>query len=384
MSSEATIAKSAPDAAAAIRVMVVDDSAVIRGLVTSMLEADKQIQVVASCANGAVALQTLLRADPDVVVLDVEMPVMDGITALPKILAARPGTSVIIASTLSQRNAEISLQALALGAADYVPKPAASRLGGNEEFRRELLEKVHLFGGRSRSRRPAARSGVGAPAPSAAAARPLATRPHETPAIVLRRPGILKPQILAIGSSTGGPQALNTVLKNLPTSINVPVVITQHMPPTFTSILAQHVNKASGWPCREAVDGEPITNGTIYVAPGDRHLIFEKKGNGCVAKLSTQPPENFCRPAVDPMLRSLAQVFGARILTVVLTGMGSDGLKGSREVIAQGGTVVAQDEASSVVWGMPGAVATAGLCAAVLPLNGIADYIVNAFTGGRA
>jgi two-component system chemotaxis response regulator CheB len=353
-----------------------------------MLEADSKIKVVASCANGAVALQTLMRADPDVIVLDIEMPVMDGITALPKILEARPGTSVIIASTLSQRNAEISLQALALGAVDYVPKPVASKLGANDEFRREIIDKVHLFGNRSRLRRaakPAGAAGAHAATP-AVVARPVtvAVRHHESPAIVLRRPGILKPQILAIGSSTGGPQALNTVLKNLPASINVPVVITQHMPPTFTSILAQHVNKASGWPCHEAVDGETINSGTIYVAPGDRHLIFEKKGQGCVARLSSQPPENFCRPAVDPMLRSLAAVFGARILMVMLTGMGSDGLKGSREVIAQGGTVVAQDEATSVVWGMPGAVATAGLCSAVLPLNEISEYIVNAFVGGRA
>ncbi len=384
MTSEATIVKSAPDASAVIRVMVVDDSAVIRGLITTMLEADKQIRVVASCANGQVALQTLLRADPDVVILDVEMPVMDGITALPKILETRPGTAVIIASTLSQRNAEISLQALALGAADYVPKPVAARLGSNDEFRRELLEKIHLFGNRARSRRAGARpaSAPGA-VHGAAASRPAAARPP-APAIVLRRPGILKPQILAIGSSTGGPQALNAVLKNLPASINVPVVITQHMPPTFTSILAQHVNKSSGWPCHEAVDGETVTNGTIYVAPGDRHMIFEKKGNACVVRLSSDPPENFCRPAVDPMLRSLAQVYGARILTVMLTGMGSDGLKGSREVVAQGGTVVAQDEASSVVWGMPGAVAAAGLCAAVLPLASISDYLVNTFVGGRA
>jgi two-component system chemotaxis response regulator CheB len=379
MSSEAANSKPTKDLASAIRVMVVDDSAVIRGLITTMLEADPHIQVVASCANGAIALQTVNRSDPDVVILDVEMPVMDGITALPRILEARPGTSIIIASTLSQRNAEISLQALALGAADYVPKPVASRIGSNEEFRRELLDKVRLFGGRSRSRRPARQD---APQSAVAQAKP-ALRPREMPAIVLRRPGLLKPNVLAIGSSTGGPQALNVVLKNMPTSINVPIVITQHMPPTFTSILAQHVAKASGWPCHEAIEGEILAPGTIYVAPGDKHLTFEKKAAGAMVRLSSDPPENFCRPAVDPMLRSLARVYGPRILTAVLTGMGSDGLKGGREIVAQGGTVIAQDEATSVVWGMPGAVATAGVCAAVLPLTGIAEYIVNAFTGGR-
>ncbi|HEY1722854.1 MAG TPA: chemotaxis response regulator protein-glutamate methylesterase [Magnetospirillaceae bacterium] len=379
MSPEGTIAKPVKDLASAIRVMVVDDSAVIRGLVTSMLEADTHIQVVASCANGAIALQTVNRVDPDVVILDVEMPVMDGITALPKILEARPGTSIIIASTLSQRNAEISLQALALGAADYVPKPVASRIGSNEEFRRELLDKVRLFGNRSRARRPRTET-LHVHTPVAVKAPP---RPRETPVITLRRPGLLRPNVLAIASSTGGPQALNVLLKNIPTSINVPIVITQHMPPTFTSILAQHVAKASGWPCHEAVEGETIQAGTIYVAPGDKHLTFEKQGTGAKVRLSSDPPENFCRPAVDPMLRSLSSIYGPRILVAVLTGMGSDGLKGGREVVAQGGTVIAQDEASSVVWGMPGAVATAGICSSVLPLNDLQTNIVTAFMGGR-
>ncbi len=157
----------------------------------------------------------------------------------------------------------------------------------------------------------------------------------------MRRPGLLRPNVLAIASSTGGPQALNILLKNMTTAINAPIVITQHMPPTFTSILAQHVGKASGWPCHEAVDGEPLQAGTIYIAPGDKHLTFEKLGAGAKVRLSNDPPENFCRPAVDPMLRSLAGIYGPRILTVVLTGMGSDGLKGGREVVAQGGTVFA-------------------------------------------
>jgi two-component system chemotaxis response regulator CheB len=344
-----------------------------------MLEADPQIQVVGSCANGAIALQTINRADPDVVILDVEMPVMDGITALPKLLEARAGTSIIIASTLSQRNAEISLQALALGAADYVPKPVASRIGSNEEFRRELLDKVRLFGNRSRSRRPKTATPQ---TNSFAAVKPiLATRP--APAIVLRKPSMLRPNILAIASSTGGPQALNVLLKNMPTAINAPIVITQHMPPTFTSILAQHIAKSSGWPAHEAIEGEVLQNGTIYIAPGDKHMMFDKQGTGAKVRLSDDPPENFCRPAADPMLRSLAAIYGARILTVVLTGMGYDGLKGGREVVAQGGTVVAQDEASSVVWGMPGAVATGGVCSAVLPLTELAGHIFTAFTGGR-
>jgi len=380
MNPEAITAKTAStEANPAIRVMVVDDSAVIRGLISAMLEKDPQIKVVASCANGLAAVQTVRKVDPDVVILDIEMPIMDGITALPQLLAARPGTSVIIASTLSQRNAEISLQALALGAADYVPKPVASRIGSNDEFRRELLDKVRLFGNRSRHRQTALRPATA----TTPAARASVLRPAAPTAIALRKPGMLKPHILAIGSSTGGPQALNVLLKNIPASLNVPIVITQHMPPTFTSILAQHVAKASGWPCHEVVDGETIAARTIYVAPGDHHLTFERKGVACVARLNQNPPENFCRPAVDVMLRSLATVYGQRTLAVILTGMGADGLKGGREVVEAGGTIIAQDEATSVVWGMPGAVATGGLCAAVLPLNDLAGYVTNAFAGGN-
>ena len=382
-------AHKAADPANAIRVMVVDDSAVIRGLISSMLEAEAGVRVVASCANGLAAVQMVPRADPDVVILDIEMPVMDGITALPRIIQARPGTNVIIASTLSQRNAEISLQALALGAADYIPKPEAAHIGSGVEFKRELIEKVRLFGHRSiakRANQPHPAPATSAPAQphlvghAAAAPRP----PIAKTPVALRRAGALKPQILAIGSSTGGPQALNAFLKDMPMAIGVPIVITQHMPPTFTSILAQHVGKASGWPAREAQDGETIQAGNIYVAPGDHHMLIDRKGLHSVVRLTKDPPENFCRPAVDPMLRSLAQAYGARILTVILTGMGSDGCKGAEQVVAAGGTVIAQDEESSVVWGMPGAVATAGLCSAVLPLSELGGYVANSLIGRPA
>ena len=353
-----------------IRVMVVDDSAIIRGLITRMLEANPAITVAASCANGQAAIHELARTEVDLVVLDIEMPVMDGLTALPELLKLKPGLPVVIASTLSQRNAEISLKALSLGAADYVPKPSGTGLGGSEDFRRELVEKVLALGNRPRRHAPAATAAVEAPVMATAhASRPFA----------LRQPGAAKPHILAIGSSTGGPPALNTFLALLRPSLRAPIVITQHMPPTFTTILAQQIAKTSGRPCHEAVDGETILPGSIYVAPGSYHMIFERRGATCVARLNQEPPENFCRPAVDPMLRSLVRVFGANVLTVILTGMGADGKKGSQEVVAAGGTVVAQDEASSVVWGMPGAVATAGLCAAVLPLPKLATYVMDAF-----
>jgi two-component system chemotaxis response regulator CheB len=366
------------DEANAIRVMVVDDSAVIRGLVTKALETDRRVHVVATAANGLIATQTIRRADPDVLILDIEMPVMDGITALPKLLEVRPGTPIIIASTLSQQGAEISLKALSLGAADYIPKPVASQVGSNEEFRRELIARVLQFGGRSRARR-APTAGA---APGAARAS-VGTAPSAVP-IALRKPSSFPPHILAIGSSTGGPQALNALLKDVPLSIGAPIVITQHMPPTFTTILAQHVAKASGWPCAEAAEGETIKAGKIYIAPGNHHFVIERKGSDRVVRLTSDAPENFCRPAVDPMLRSLAAAYGPRVLTVVLTGMGSDGLKGGRDLVNAGGTVIAQDEASSVVWGMPGAVATAGLCAAVLPIPDLAKYIVRSFAGSAS
>ena len=215
---------------------------------------------------------------------------MDGITALPKLLAARPGVAIIIASTPSQIGAEVSLQqALALGAADYVPKPAASRLGSNEEFRRDLLERVLQLGGRAPARCQSVEGPQRAPVVGRVAPKPAGSAP-----VVLRKPGTLTPQILAIGSSTGGPQALNTVLKDFPASLKMPIVITQHMPPTFTAILAQHIAKASGWACHEAVEGEIIAPAVIYVAPGYCHLTFERKPTGVIAHLTNDPPENFC------------------------------------------------------------------------------------------
>ena len=195
----------------------------------------------------------------------------------------------------------------------------------------------------------------------------------------LAKPPILipKPKILAIGSSTGGPQALFEVLKGLQGSLNLPIVITQHMPPTFTKILAEHIGRTTGFPSREAVDGDVLEAGKVYLAPGDYHLTVGKEGADFVIRLNQKDPENFCRPAVDPMLRSIAEAFGKRALVIILTGMGYDGLKGSELIKNSGGTIVAQDEESSVVWGMPGAVSNAGICAAVLPIGDLAPYVLD-------
>jgi two-component system, chemotaxis family, protein-glutamate methylesterase/glutaminase len=366
-----------------IRVMVVDDSAVIRGLLTRTLEADPDLAVVASVGNGQMAISALGRADTDVVVLDIEMPVMDGLTALPKLLEASPDVKVIIASTLTQKNAQISLKALSAGASDYVAKPTSSQLNAASDFKRELVEKVKALG---RARRAARQRAGGAAQKGDLPFRPpVSSKPIVISGpTVLRKPSNVPPSVIAIGSSTGGPQALFSVLAALPASLNLPILITQHMPPTFTTILAQHLTRVANRPAAEAVDGEPVKPGRIYLAPGDFHMRVETNGAERVLRLSKDPPENFCRPAVDPMLRSLAQVYGPAVLTVILTGMGSDGAKGGAAVVDAGGTVVAQDEATSVVWGMPGAAAAAGICSAILSISDVAPQIVRLAGGGRA
>ncbi len=359
--------------------MVVDDSAVIRGLIARILEADASVEVLATASNGEQAIKLLSQNDIEVIVLDIEMPVMDGLTALPKLLAISPRVKIIMASTLTQRNAQISFKALSAGATDYIPKPTASReITQGEAFHRELREKVKALGQAYRgSTAPVtpSRADTKPRQPASTAIIRTVTPTHSHVSLSLRK-AVTKPaSVLAIGSSTGGPQALLALLRNLDRSIQVPVLITQHMPPTFTTILAEHVARASGRACAEAQDGEPIKSGCIYIAPGDWHMVVEQGVDGVVIRLNQQPAVNFCRPAVDPMFSSVARVYDGRVLAVVLTGMGQDGLNGGKAIIEAGGTVIAQDEATSVVWGMPGAVATAGVCSAVLPLDQMSGFI---------
>ncbi len=366
---------------ALLRVMVVDDAVVVRGLVSRWLAEQPGLAVVASLRTGRQAVDQLERADPDVVVLDIDMPELDGISALPLLLEKKRDLVVIMASTLTRRNAEISLKALALGAADYVPKPDTNRgITTSTAFRRELIEKIVELGGRRRRRRgeawgrPAALPRPGL-RPVPAGAQPIALRPFSS----------IPPRVLLVGASTGGPQALRNLIPQLASVCDrVPVLITQHMPPTFTTIMAEHLARASGRPAHEPHDGEPIRPGTIYLAPGGRHMQVERRGRLPVVALDDGPLVNFCRPAVDPLFASAAQVWGGAVLALVLTGMGADGARGAATIAAAGGSVVAQDEASSVVWGMPGTVARAGLCSAVLPLDRIAPKLVDLFAGARA
>jgi two-component system, chemotaxis family, protein-glutamate methylesterase/glutaminase len=360
------------------RVMVVDDSAVIRGLLSRALEGDPELRVVASVGDGQMALNALSRQGIDVIVLDIEMPVMDGLTAIPKLIAIDPAVKIIMASTLTLRGAEVSMKALQSGAADYVTKPSSTReLGAADSFKRELVSKVKALA--ISARRAGSRNRTGLrnerlPTPLTSFPRP---RSMDPAAVVLRQmPAVPpSPDIIAIGSSTGGPQALFEVLSHLKGGVRQPILITQHMPATFTTILAEHITRQCGIPCAEAKDGEPLVGGRIYLAPGDFHMILATKGTGTVLSVNKDPPENFCRPAVDPMMRSIAKIYGKRALAIILTGMGQDGMRGCTELVAAGGLTIAQDEPSSVVWGMPGAVATAGLCSAVMPLREIGPFI---------
>lgn len=373
-----------------IRVMIVDDSVVVRGLVGRWLDEEPGVAVVASHRNGRLAVDDVLRSNPDVVILDIEMPDMDGLTALPLLIGKKRNLVVVVASTLTRRNAEISLKALSLGAADYIPKPESnSGVTTSTDFRRELVDKVLNLGQRAKSRglpghapaaRPAQRSAPGAAQPAAAGAL-RASRPAT---FTVRPYASVKPRILTIGSSTGGPQALNTLFSEIGSAIGqVPVVLTQHMPPTFTAILAEHVAKAAGRPASEGKDGELVQAGHVYVAPGGKHMLLAKNGNDIVIRLSDAPPVNFCKPAVDPLFKSVVDIYGTATLAVVLTGMGSDGAEGVRKIGQVGGSVIAQDEETSVVWGMPGAAAHTGMCSDVLPLNEIGRKVSKILLGGR-
>lgn len=404
------------------RVMVVDDSAIIRGFLCRYLSEDPSIDVVTTANNGAVALRQLDSHDIEVVVLDIEMPEMDGMTALPRIIDKKPDVQVVMASTLTRKNAEVSLKALQMGAVDYVPKPETARsVNASIDFRRELVEKVKAWASRRRKKRgdeqpdnvtdtgrtvtaqtsftrpsrPAASTGFVSPRrpsvtvssvrdrASTARAGAEAAEPSGK-AIELRKGSARRPKIMLVGSSTGGPQALLKFFKDFKTPPDVPVLITQHMPATFTAILADHLKQATGWQAQEGRDGMVIKPGEIYVAPGGKHMVVDDADGQVVIRLTDDPPENFCRPAVDPLFRSAGRIFGERILAIILTGMGHDGLRGARDITKSGATLLAQDEASSVVWGMPGAVAGAGLCTEVLPISEMGAAAQRWLRGGVA
>lgn len=360
------------------KVLIVDDSAVIRGLVGRWLRDEPSICVVATASNGVIALEAIEEHEVDVVILDIEMPEMDGMTALPKLLRKEPDLKIIMSSTLTEDGAAVTLRALSLGAADYIPKPSTTiGLQSSDAFRRQLVEKVKALGAARQDRgrlKPVSKGGGATSAPPIFADMTVTLRPA---------PRGFKPPIVAVGSSTGGPQALTKFFGGLKAPLGVPMLVTQHMPPMFTKLLAGHIAQTTGVAMTEAVEGEAVENGHVYLAPGDYHMTVAAERGKKVIRLNQDPPENFCRPAVDVMLRSAIEAYDSPVLTVILTGMGSDGRKGGEAVVKSGGVVIAQDQTTSVIWGMPGAVATAGLCSAVLPLEDVAPA-VNRIASGDA
>jgi len=368
-----------------IKLMIVDDSAVIRGFLTKILGDSPDIEIKTIATNGLVAVNSLIKERHDIIILDVEMPVMDGLTAIPRLIQVQPDIKIFMFSTLTTDNAETTMRALALGAVECLAKPNSTKdLYSKDDFKDSLIRMIRAIAGYKRSSPQKSvspelnqRNYASPPQPAAQGSTGSRLHPHAAKTIVLRGPqeGYSgKPDILAIGSSTGGPNALFKLLNTL-RGIDIPIVITQHMPPTFTRVLAEHIKQQTGLASVEAEDGMPLVAGRVHIAQGGAHMLIDRKGAMPILKIDNGPMENFCRPAVDPMLRSAIKIFGNKIMAVILTGMGTDGMLGCREVIKAGGRVIAQDDASSVVWGMPGAVALDGLCTAVLPLDEIGPWL---------
>jgi two-component system chemotaxis response regulator CheB len=346
-----------------IRVLIVDDAVVVRRLLSDVLGSDPDIEVAGVAPNGRIALSKIAQKNPDLVSLDVEMPVMDGLETLAEIRKSYPRLPVIMFSSLTERGASATLNALALGANDYVTKPA--KVAGVEEaaqrIREELIPKIKAFCSRT--------SGV---APPSVVPRP--ARPKSRPQRV---------DIVAIGVSTGGPNALAKLVPALPADLPVPVVIVQHMPPIFTKSLAERLATSSKVRVHEGARGEVLQAGSVWIAPGGYHMVLKRRIAAVQVGINEEPLENSCRPAVDVLFRSVSKVYGRHALAVVLTGMGQDGLRGCEAIREAGGQILVQDEASSVVWGMPGSVVRAGLADDVLPLEGFVTEIERRVRFGR-
>ena len=361
-----------------IRVLVVDDSTVIRRMVSDVLSQDSEIEVAATAPNGKIAMEKLIQISPDVVTLDIEMPEMNGLETLANLRKSFPSLPVIMFSTLCERGAESTLDALSKGASDYVTKPAnmGSVKESMQKIKDDLVPKIkHLCKWYRDLKNPTLLAQTG---------RSLSAKHPNS----LRQP---KPfnrkdcriDIIAIGVSTGGPNALMEVLSQLPKEFPVPILVVQHMPPVFTKHLANRLNQNCAIDVVEAELGDSLREGTVYIAPGDWHMQIRRIGLGVQLELNQAPQENSCRPAVDVLFRSVADVYGPNALAVVLTGMGQDGLRGSEAIRDAGGAVFAQDEASSVVWGMPRAVIHAGIAHETLALHEVADKLCNTCACGR-
>ncbi len=350
-----------------IRVLVVDDSPVIRRLICEALKGEPSIQVVGTASNGKEALERVRVLKPEVITLDIEMPVMDGLTALKELRRIYPQARVIMFSSLTEKGAKATIKALSLGAFDFVTKPSSRSLTDSlKRIKEELVPKI--------------KSAAPLPTPSRPVPRRPVTAPH---APVSQRRPIGRPvgrrEVVAIGVSTGGPRALSDILPQFPVGFPVPILIVQHMPPLFTAQLAQRLDQISKLQVVEAKQGMPVLPGKVFIAPGDHHMEVREVGGARSIHLHKGPPENSCRPAVDVLFRSVANVYGGKSVGVILTGMGQDGLKGSRLLKEKGAFIIAQDEATCVVYGMPRAVVEAGLADMVLPLPEIPRVLQQIF-----
>jgi two-component system chemotaxis response regulator CheB len=363
-----------------IRILIVDDSAVMRSLVRSALSHDPGLEITGTAGDGESALSAVESLRPDLVLLDVEMPVMDGLVTLKKLRARGHKIPVIMCSSLTQRGAKVTIEALANGASDYVAKPAnqSGREAAIQTLSQELIPKIRALAGAS-SAVPSivfpgsGGGGVFGVKPGSTRIPVIAPLPAKSQAITATPLGVV------IGVSTGGPAALDLLLPMLPANFPLPVMIVQHMPELFTKVFAERLNCRCAMTVLEAGEGEPLLPGKVYIAKGNWHMEIlppSRIGSPSTLHLTQDPPENHCRPAVDVLFRSAARIYGSGVLAVMLTGMGSDGLAGSRMIRENGGTVLAQDQETSVIWGMPGAVTHAGLAQRVLPLQSIAGEII--------
>jgi two-component system chemotaxis response regulator CheB len=346
-----------------IRILVVDDSVLIRKLLSDTLSGDDALQVIGTASDGRLALAKIPQLHPDLITLDIEMPVMDGLQTLAEIRKLYPKLPVIMFSTLTDRGASATLEALSLGASDYAAKPGPEGSAA-ESIRAELIPKIKaLCAGHSAKEASLIRS------------KPLA---------VVRRPVQRRIEIVAIGTSTGGPNALAEVLPRIPKDFPVPIVLVQHMPPIFTRLLAERLSSHSQIPVLEGAAGVILSPGRAWIAPGNFHMTIKRVGVAWRLELNQDAPEHSCRPSVDVLFRSVSEVSGAETLAVVMTGMGSDGVRGAEQIRRKGGEVLIQDEASSVVWGMPGLVYAAGQADAVYPLNQLGQEITRRVMQSRA
>ena len=349
------------------RVLIVDDAVVVRRTLSDAVSKDPFLEVVGTASNGRIALAKFAALHPDIILLDIEMPEMDGLETVRELRKIDGHVPIIMFSTLTERGASATLEALALGATDYLTKPSnTDMVATSETVSRELLPRI-----RALCHLPVA-LGAEAGAPGPLGVPPLVVRPKHKPRLVAPA------QIVAIGVSTGGPDALARLLPSLPANLPVPVVIAQHMPPIFTSLLAARLSTKTSLPVRECKSGEALTAGCIFIAPGDFHMVTTSENGVVRLKAHQGPKENFCRPSVDVLFRSVASVYGNRTLAVILTGMGQDGLRGCELLSSLGARILVQDEASSVVWGMPGFVARSGLADRILPLGQMGVEIVRA------